>query len=328
MAGRTTIEWATDSWNPLRGCSRVTSGCRACYAEGIAARFSGAGQPYEGLAKRVKRPDGSSEARWTGEIAFVESALTLPLRWRKPRRIFVNSMSDLFHEKVPDAWIDRIFAVMALAKQHTFILLTKRPERMRGYINDESTEDRVWSNCSELVGKRNYDDVMNWPLRNVWLGVSAENQETADKRIPLLLETPAHRRVLSAEPLLAQIDLSRWLELGGPNTDLGLSNPGLSWVIVGGESGPKARPMNPQWARDLRDQCTAAGVPFFFKQNGTWAHEDELTEDGRKVGDVWGANEAGGGVHYWPDHSMSIKVGKGVAGRLLDGKAWNERPRP
>ena len=263
MGDHTGIEWTDATWNPIRGCSRVSEGCRHCYAERVAARFSGPGLPYEGLA--VMR-DG--EPRWTGKTQMIWKHLEDPLRWRRPRRIFVNSMSDLFHEDLAPDWIGRIFAIMAAAPQHTFQILTKRPRRMHGFVAGPSSDPKAAN--------------IGWPLPNVWLGVSAENQATADERIPLLLETPAAVRFVSAEPLLGAIDLD-------------VHGPELDWLIVGGESGPGARPMQPEWARSLRDQCVDAGVAFFFKQ---WGEHDEL----------------------------GLRVGKKRAGRLLDGREWNEFP--
>lgn len=313
MADRTKIEWTRSpdgtpgaTWNPLRGCSRVSDGCRHCYAETVAARFSGPGQPYAGLAKRVTRPDGTSEARWTGKVEFVEHMLDQPLRWKRPRRIFVNSMSDLFHESVPDEWIDQVFAVMALAPRHAFQALTKRPERMRKYVSDIATQGRIaralidrhlltgistfaagpdWPVCS-IGDIDDPDDVAlkAWPLPNVWLGTSVEDQARADERIPILLDTPAAIRWISAEPLLSQVDISPWLFGGDPpcpkcpkdiDCDCGwqtrreLGQPHLSWIVVGGESGPGARPFDIEWARILVYQCKTSDVPVFVKQMGS-----------------------------------------------------------
>lgn len=273
------IEWTEETWNPIRGCSRVSSGCENCYAEGIAARFSGPGQAYEGLAKMT--PTGP---KWTGAVRFIEGRLHDPLRWKKPRRIFVNSMSDLFHEDVSDEWIDDIFAVMALADYHTFQILTKRPERMRKYFEEkpgeclsECTEARVGGLCQSIAARRGedtmapwWDAFFTWPLPNVWLGVSCEDQATADERIPLLLQTPAAIRWVSAEPLLGEIDFEepqiRGLsaEVDHPEDTI------LDWVVVGGESGPNCRPMQPVWARDIHYQCIQAQIPFFMKQMGGW----------------------------------------------------------
>jgi protein gp37 len=330
MGDRTGIEWCDATWNPIRGCTRVSEGCRHCYAETVAARFSGPGQPYEGLARYVSRPQrgypgaelapDKREARWTGKVAWVERVLDQPLRWRRPRRVFVNSMSDLFHESIPDEWVDRVFAVMALATHHTFIVLTKRPQRMRDYVSDPATLGKV----AGAMTARGFGHIAaalrpHWPFRHLWLGVSAEDQATADERIPLLLDTRAAVRVLSAEPLLGPIDLIRlpragnmhdWLT-GERETALTKdSTPRLGWVIAGGESGPGARPMHPDWPRQLRDQCQVAGVPFFFKQWGEWKPgpggilDKRIDRPDFKVID--------------PETSVA-RVGKRAAGSLLDG---------
>ena len=216
--GQTTIQWTNDVWNPLLGCSRVSLGCGGpqgqggCYAEKMAWRLAAMGvRGYAGLTKKV-----GDDIRWTGEVHLVESVLDLPLLWKRPRRIFVNSMSDLFHEKVPDEWIDRIFSVMALAAQHTFQVLTKRPERMLAYLSKAAVRHHVCGGdgcpyCAD-TGR------IAWalaPYSNVWLGVSVEDQATADERIPLLLQTPAALRWVSYEPALADIDFAfgRWLRL-------------------------------------------------------------------------------------------------------------------
>lgn len=242
MSTNTSIEWTEATWNPIRGCSRVSEGCRNCYAERVAARFSGPGQPYEGLAKwrTIGGPECAvathpeREPQWTGEVRFIEERLTDPFRWSKPKRIFVNSMSDLFHEKVKDEWIAEIFSIMARTPQHVYQILTKRPERMRQHGR---------CNCYSK------------PLPNVWLGVSVEDQKTADERIPPLLETPAAVRWVSYEPALGPVDFR--------------FSDRLHWIVIGGESGPGARPFDIQWARDVIAQCKAAGVPCFVKQLGS-----------------------------------------------------------
>jgi protein gp37 len=455
----TGIEWTDETWNPLAGCTIHSAGCTNCYAMKMAARLEAMGSPvYQGLTKKTK-----AGPVWTGKVNFSEKALLKPLRWKKPRKIFVNSMSDLFHEDVPDEWIDRVFAVMALCPQHSFQLLTKRSGRMREYCSDPATPFRVARSMAKIInapdgpeefrpverfpsyivsshghvysekrGKRkrlrpdageqghlrvplfreggprrgermsvhrlvlcafkgsppsenaqgrhldgdprnnaignliwgdqaeNWQDSkahgsfrrysklteaqvaeirerggrgeaaysiakdfpvsdtqvrniltgeqwsvappLKWPLATVWLGVSVEDQRTADERIPDLEATPAAVIWISAEPMLGQ------LELGELNVD---------WVVCGGESGPGSRPMHPDWARSLRDQCAAAGVKFLFKQHGDWVALDadggewptntktmcRLTVDGKRADD---------------GHPMQ-RVGKGKAGRLLDG---------
>lgn len=279
MGVKSNIEWTDATWNPLRGCSRVSQGCVNCYAEAIAARFSGVGQPFEGLAHFAEYPNGTREARWTGKVALAsEKVLLAPLHWRKPRRIFVNSMSDLFHENVPDEWIDKIFAVMALAPHHTFQVLTKRPERMREYMKGIPSKipflgrmplERIHLEAAgHMEGDGGYMDTLKeagnvyslyldtpWPLPNVWLGTSIENADVVD-RIEHLRQVPAAIRFISFEPLIGAVG----------TVDL----RDIHWVIVGGESGPNARAMHPDWVRSLRDRCAAAEVPFFFKQWGAW----------------------------------------------------------
>lgn len=287
----TNIEWTDETWNPTRGCSRVSEGCRNCYAERVALRFSGPGQPYEGLAKPGK---GS---KWTGEVRLVPEMLSKPLHWRKPRRVFVNSMSDLFHERLDFADIASVFGVMAFCPQHTFQVLTKRPGRMReffGFHGGEILSNYNWwlnEACLRLprpvtkgIRLRPREPVA-LPLPNVWLGVSVEDQATADERIPLLLETPAAVRFVSYEPALGPVkftlhgsrirgwdedwkyDTLRGCEWASPRSEVEPgSSPSLDWIIAGSESGPGARPAELGWFRSVRDQCEAAAVPFFFKQ--------------------------------------------------------------
>lgn len=274
------IEWTDRVWNPIRGCSRVSRGCENCYAERQAARFSGPGMPYEGLVRR--NADGAP--RWTGLVARVGQALEAPLRWKKPGRVFVNSMSDLFHPAIPDAWIDRIFGVMALCPEQTFIILTKRIERARDYfagIPGMPDEPALrWAliegAAQALHHERTGEDPSAWlcvhePLPNVQLGVSAEDQETWDERVDVLATIPAAVRVVSLEPLLSSVDMGlgqnrpserivRW------HRPLGQS---IHQVIVGGESGPGARPCDIGWIRSVVRQCREAGVACFVKQLGS-----------------------------------------------------------
>ena len=225
MAAQTSkIEWTESTWNPVRGCTRVSEGCRFCYAERIAARFSDEGMAYEGLAENTK-----TGPRWTQEVKVVREVFEAPLKWRKPRRIFVNSMSDLFHEKVELSDIQELFAIMEKADWHQFQILTKRAERLLACNAD-----------------------LPWPS-NVWMGVSVEDERVMH-RIDALRQTDAQIKFLSLEPLI------------GPLPSLDLS--GIDWVIVGGESGPGARPMDKEWVLAIRDRCTEAEVPFFFKQWG------------------------------------------------------------
>ncbi|SKS50647.1 DUF5131 family protein [Mycobacteroides abscessus] len=315
MGDKTGIEWTDATWNPVTGCDKVSPGCDHCYAETFAERWRGTrGHYFENGFDVQLRPD----------------KLGLPLRWTKPRRIFVNSMSDLFHDKVPDEYIARVFAVMALAPQHTFQLLTKRHGRIRSLLNSAyflQAVGRVWAEPpSDWPLPRDWR-VPVWPLPNVWLGVSAEDQKRADLRIPALLDTPAAVRFVSAEPLLGPIDLHA--DPIGKDSVFWIGH--LDLVIVGGESGPSARPMHPDWARSLRDQCVAAGVPFLFKQWGEFRpvlpSDGDVTPDryvqcetGRSVDDDGMWNVSGG---HW---CAMRRLGKKRAGRELDGRTWDQYP--
>lgn len=280
MSDKTGISWTDATWNPVRGCSRVSEGCRNCYAEKVAARFSGPGQPYEGFAQVIAPRDlldrvGGRRNGWTRKVALVPNHLADPLRWKRPRRIFVNSMSDLFHESLPDVDIDRVLAVMLLAPHHTFQVLTKRAARMRAYFADPSLYDRVLRAAGEFRDDRPelnmiaIDNPSTCPKPWIWLGVSVENQAAADERIPELLATPAAVRFLSCEPLIGEVDLAGrnggrdWL--GDKHDDVD-GEAGIDWVIAGCESGPGARTCSVEWLRSLRDQCAAADVAFFLKQ--------------------------------------------------------------
>lgn len=285
----TAIEWTDKVWNPVTGCTKVSAGCKHCYAEKVADRFWA--KQYPDVTEPHPEDEGviSRPRRFT-DVQCHPDRLDQPLRWRKPRRIFVNSMSDLFHEDVPDEFIDRVFWIMRFAPQHQFQVLTKRPRRLAVY---KPRWVRGYAGLPEPL----------WPLPNVHLGVSCEDQKTADERIPLLLQTPAAVRFLSLEPLLGPIELLYPISLwpNGPryccnSRDCGCRgepcDPPAIWspdsgmidgVIVGGESGPGARPMDEDWVRSIRDQCVAAGVAFFYKQRidgGTKVTLPEL--DGRQ----------------------------------------------
>ena len=323
------IEWTEKTWNPIVGCSVVSPGCTNCYAMTLAARIERMSPDlahYKGLTQISK-----AGPVWTGKVALAgDDKLLEPLRRKKPTTYFVNSMSDLFHENVPDEWIDRVFAVMALAPQHTFQVPTKRAPRMRKYCGDPKTAERVAAiilkNEWQISGRQQLAPMGNrareidpefvrWPLPNVWLGVSAEDQKRYDERVFELNHTPAAVRFVSAEPLLGPIET-------GLKRGQGFA-PGIDWIIVGGESGPNARPMHPDWARSIRDQCDA-GAAFFYKQHGEWkalAPGDgdwptdtptmiRLRPDGTKGDDGWPMQ----------------RVGKKFAGRLLDGRTHDEMP--
>jgi len=371
MADKSKIEWTDASWNPIVGCSVVSPGCTNCYAmkqaHRIQAMTHAGGKPshYDGTTQLTK-----GGPVWTGNVALAPDRKFMePVRWNKPRTIFVNSMGDLFHEDVPDEWIDRAFAIMALCPQHTFQVLTKRADRMRTYLSELRGSRSIYDACFKVSGlihpKDHYHDARcgaraldllrsENPLPNVWLGVSAEDQKRADERIPHLLQTPAAARFISAEPLLGPLDLQR-ISLGKSEATFyghaeikyaaffmdalrGVNNgaiPALDWIIVGGESGPNARPMHPDWARSIRDQCQAADVPFFFKQWGVWRPVNDcepqdprrysstlnpvvlLAPDGVRH-DTWQA--AGNGAR------LMRLVGKASAGRLIDDREHNEMP--
>ena len=268
--GSTSISWTDATWNPVRGCSRVSPGCDHCYAMHFAHRFSKPGKPYAGLTTIRKGVD------WTGNARFVPEMLSAPLRWRKPRRIFVNSMSDLFHPSITNEQIAAVFGVMAACPWHTFQVLTKRAERMRQWFAwldaQQTTVDfsplttvldagcRLSPDGARRPGVTEelriaIRERCGWPLPNVWLGISAENQKHADERWHHLSQVDAAVRFISAEPLIAPLSIAGWATLP-------------DWLIVGGESGPRARAFDLAWARSLRDQCKAAGTSFFMKQMG------------------------------------------------------------
>jgi protein gp37 len=311
--GKTKIEWADSVWNPVTGCTPISEGCRNCYAQRMSKRLAGrCGYPADEPFKVTLHPDRFDE----------------PLKWKKPRRVFACSMGDLFHEDVPNEFIDYVFAVMGRSQQHTFILLTKRPERMREYLQ-AGRYQQILNIAYRLkfrpegLGKGidNPKDMRWWP--NVWLGVTAENQQRADERIPILLEIPAAKRFVSVEPMLELINIIRSCDvvLGDGNIPAvdGI-NRWLHWIICGGETGPGARPVHPDWVRSLRDQCIAANVPFFFKSWGKFCYPDQMPDDTYRKVDA-AHNLAGHG-----DYDKPWRVGKKAAGRILDGREWNEVP--
>jgi protein gp37 len=269
MGDKTGIEWTDATWNVIYGCSRVSPGCENCYAETFTHRFSGQkGHRMEGLT--VLRKSGPS---WTGKITLAPDRLDQPLRWQRPRMIFVNSLSDVFHKDVPFEFVAAMFGVMGLAQDHTFQILTKRHERMVEFYEWMVTASAKrnmtpFQFCLRVMEKKAPDITipgelyqghvaLNWPLDNVWMGVSVEDQERCEERIPYLQQVPAAVRFLSMEPMVGEVN------------DLDLA--GIHWVILGGESGPGSRPMNPEWVRYVRDRCDEEGVPFFMKQ---WGQHD------------------------------------------------------
>jgi protein gp37 len=293
MTDRSQIEWTQATWNPVTGCDRISPGCQHCYALTLARRLKAMGQPKY-------QTDGRPPTSGPGfGVALHPQALGEPLAWRRPRRIFVCSMADLFHARVPEAFIARVFAVTAATPQHTYQVLTKRPQRMARVLGSDTLPEDVFHHAAGYGA-----DSLTWPLPNVWLGTSVEDQQRADQRIPKLLTAPAVIRFLSCEPLLGSIDLGLAVcRQTAPAYGRGLSRTtvhlagccqralcsgGLHWIIVGGESGPGHRPVAPAWVRCLRDQASAAEVAFFFKQ--------------------WGG--------------LTPTAG----GRLLDGRAWDQYP--
>lgn len=307
MADRTKIEFCDATWNPIRGCSMDLTCSANCWARRFAHRQRGS---FPGFT--------DADARWTGRVALIESHLQIPIHWRNPRRIAVALMGDLFHPNLPDSARDRVFAVMALCPQHTFLVLTKRAREMRKWfsaVKFDLGEQR------RLLLKQ-----FGWPLPNIWLGTSASTQAELDERWSYLRDTPAALRWLSLEPLLAEVDLGDHLghHLGCDGTayapapcDCGLvGRP--DWVVLGGETGPGARPMHPDWARKVRDDCEAAGVPFFFKGWGEQVPASQCSME------VYVREFAG--ARCRDDEMTFIRVGKKAAGRLLDGREWNEVP--
>ncbi|MBP5880753.1 phage Gp37/Gp68 family protein [Streptomyces caniscabiei] len=368
----TRIEWATDVWNPVSGCDRVSEGCTNCYALSFARR-------HRAMGTRGYERDGRPETSGPGfGVSLHDWALREPLRWRTAKRVFVNSMSDAFHPEVPDEYLAALWAVMywtgadvrgqyAHRPVQTYIILTKRPPRMRAWLRkwaDRDTRVELITRAAER-GWCDQEDVDNAPfmparLASVWLGVSVEDQAAADARIPLLLETPAVVRFASVEPLLGRVDLTRWLR---PAIDCGFANPddgccshpgnltpechrwvrcpvaangaweGLDWVIAGGESGPKARPMHPSWVSELQLACQIAGVPLFFKQWGQWAPygEGEATPDGVH-GPVALVDQQGrthspkAGAPAPAGSARMARYGKKRAGNALNGAHFEQLP--
>ena len=375
---KTKIEWADAVWNPITGCTPISPGCQNCYAKRMAQRLRGrCGYPKEDPFRVTMHLE-----------RFIE-----PLRWKKPRKVFVCSMGDLFHEDVKDDWILSAFVAMGLTYEHTgkmkevspghytgiykpkhtFLILTKRPERMKEIIDRlySKDSDKEWESKahhfaahlafeigSPLPGNAIFD-FAKWVedgMPGLWIGVTAENQEQADKRIPILLQIPAAVRFVSVEPMLGAVDLSKWFDntiicdhCGQRFDPSDLSQVfahmtiphqpikqaeysgskrinGLHWVICGGESGPGARPMHPDWVRNLRDQCQSANVPFFFKQWGEWCHSKQMQGEYDRPMPVHKFSQKTVERFLDDDPDTVIKCGKKKAGRLLDGREWNEFP--
>lgn len=344
MADKSLIEWTDTTWQIVTGCSVVSPGCTNCYAMRLAGGRMQHHPSRQGLTIETK-----AGAVWNGLVRFNEQWLTQPLSWRTPRKIFVAAHGDLFHEGVTDAQLDLIFCVAAIARRHVFQILTKRPDRMRDYFAalQPVFEERMWA-----TGLLEFSNDLSWPLPNVWLGVSVEDQARADERIPALLATPAAVRWISAEPLLGPVNLDhvkffdRQTEGGGwetgwesslngkrfdPWNDETMESEGhtrLDWVVVGGESGKGARPMHPDWARQIRDQCAAAGVPFLFKQWGAWCPGENVGTPSTSAEDAAWWDDGAWDIRtvslresqemHYEDEPNLWRVGKGRSGRLLD----------
>ena len=305
MADNSKIEWTDATWNVITGCSVISPGCANCYA----MRLAGTRLQHIPSRQGLTKPSAGGPV-WTGEVRFNGEWLHQPLLWKRPRKIFVCAHGDLFHPAVPDSWIDRVFAVMALAPQHTLMVLTKRADRMKAYMlerwqpskaqnfagidipaepagSGESREDQVRRECEPLLERFGLADTTKdhlwtengdckamkweWPLPNVWMGVSAEDQRRADERVPDMLATPAAVRWVSAEPLLGPIDFRRYIgrviqAVDSSEPELLTPAVRLNWIVAGGESGPGWRPMAAEWAESIRDQCRDARVAFFMKQ--------------------------------------------------------------
>lgn len=310
--GITNIEWTATvnldgtvtkgrSWNPVRGCSRVSPGCVNCYAEAMAARLSAYGRkPDSPFAMFVEKKNG--HASWTGKVGLVEKHLFDPLSWKAPCKVFVNSMSDLFHEDLPDEHIERVFAVMSLCPQHTFIILTKRAERMRKWFEGDGPirprQEHVSNRAYAMSAVHGGGSQPRWPLPNVHLGVSVESQKYADERIPELLRTPAATRIVSYEPALEQVVFKPewlqgffWEKRGGHNAALQWDEgryqqpaPKLNQIIIGGESGPGARPFDIRWATSTVDVCAQYKTACFVKQLGADPWESGDGDHGPNAG--------------------------------------------
>lgn len=302
----TAIEWTDATWNPTVGCTWASPGCDHCYAATMARRLEAMGKPdYAGL---------TTKKHFNGLVRTLDHKLDAPLRWKKPRMVFVNSMSDLFHKDVPFEFIDRVFGVMAKAYWHTFQVLTKRPNRMAEYLADNRGPNNVIVRTTEAAQKHpwpkwKYDEINagggwnGWPYSNVWLGTSIENQEAADERWEPMNATgeAGWTTFVSYEPALGPVDWAAWSS--------------LRWLISGGESGHHARPSHPDWHRMARDYCQKHGIAYFFKQWGEWL-----------PGSQWNRETLTGKLHEWSDE-FACRCGKVAAGRLLDGREWSEFPK-
>lgn len=330
---RTKIPWTDRTWNPVTGCTPTSRACDRCYAKRMANRLAG----RHGYDK-----DNPFKITWH------EDVIRQPLTWRTPAKVFAISMGDLFHPDVPDEWIDKVMAIITLTPKHTYQILTKRPERMLKYFSSEK-EHLVdcWEAASYEMGLADKDEdcdapachIFNriereWPLKNLWLGVTAEDQKRANLRIPLLLGTPAAIRFVSIEPMLGVINL-RFLNpgsftffnaLSGTVSDLdnrSLLTPRLDWVICGGESGPKARPLYPRWVDIIRNQCYLSNTPFFFKSWGSYIDMGEAAKMFNPACRIDHTNL----IPKYKVREYMKRTGVNIAFDLLDGKEYKEFPK-
>ncbi|MFT3973290.1 MAG: phage Gp37/Gp68 family protein [Amaricoccus sp.] len=351
MAEQSSIEWTDATWNPITGCTLVSDGCRNCYAAELATTRLRNHPSRAGLARK----NAAGEAKFTGEVRFNEQWLDQPLRWRRPRKIFVCAHSDLFHESVPNEWIDRVFAVMALAPQHTFQVLTKRPARAHEYLTADGgfgpwgRVEHHARHMAHIPPGKTLATYGGSNLPNVWLGTSIEDQRTVDERLPHLVAAPAAVHFVSYEPALGPADLAPWMHDSGCRfraegicTCCAPRETHLDWVITGGESGRHARPSHPDWFRRVRDDCAAAGVAYLHKQNGAWlavevGRDGEISPpipmagfsrtrrwDGTSF--VSPGDDANVRDVFAPGSALTFPVGKAAAGRLLDGREHNDMP--
>lgn len=330
--GKTKIEWTDATWNPVTGCDPISSGCAHCYAARMAKRLAGRG--------------GYPERPHQFDVTLHPERLFDPLGWKKPRMVFVCSMGDLFHDDVAYDLIVHIFAVMALASQHTFQVLTKRAQKMHAVLTLQSFRYDVSAMALTLALRNGYDLGANFdahrnvifPLNNVIGMVTAEDQQNADERIGWLLMSPFVLRGVSIEPMLGPIDLRHIQHQGEVEIDAltgdhgvyrplaGRSEYKLDWVIVGGETGPGARPMQVDWVRSLRDQCVETDTPFFFKSWGSWVDGLNVPDEHLDVAlDCAGTSRDYRYMTEWGE-IQAFRVGKKAAGRVLDGQAWNQFP--
>ena len=318
MSKDSKIEWTNHTFNPWVGCTKVSPACHNCYAEGWAKR---SGMVKWGPQAERRR---TSEANWKQPMKWNAEANRLGVR----HRVFCASLADVFDNTVPNEWRADLFKLILQTPNLDWLLLTKRIGNAQSMMA-EAGDAALMATFGAAISTS-----FEFSFSNVWLGATICNQEEAVRDIPKLLAVPAAKRFLSIEPLLGSVDLSPWLELGGLDTELGLSNPGIDWVIVGGESGPGARPMHPDWARSLRDQCRSAVVPFLFKQHGEWLATDFCDDDLASipskrtvyVSQDGQFHDGSKSVDFFEGEKETAWVGKKAAGRMLDGLLWDEVP--